>query len=939
MYEMKWLITIFLVIVMSVSSSTLLIAQAEPQSSSGDSIIISSFTKPAISEEALNLNISNHNGAVWINSSLFNCEHKIPNYEKKALSFSSSIDTNKYNIRIEQNKYEYDFSNFVSIVPSDTIKELTEEIICDREPEVKGCKLDFGSVIYDLCDRNLTVSVEKSLDTKLNLTTITTILTVKELIDEDGKITYTTFSFRDPEIIIPDVSVGIDNGTVSTALGVTLDEFDNSSFIGGVDNVVYLSFNDTSDLFQNYGTFTETFSSGIASDPDHIGSGVKFDATDTHKIISSGTTIDDFILGNMTILTKVNFKTLHSNGKITRVDNTFSFGESGGNLRFFVWGSASDGNCFTYPMSNFVGNRTYNLIAMKKDSRGLLYVDGILVDNESCTRGEFDSSANTLAIGAQQGALNEMDGTIYTLGIWNRTFDDAEIIELMTTQRVDSFTGEKITQVFTLSNTTAKQITNITLGNITPVGTNLSVSVRTKNLSSSITDGLLAWYDFDGDDEGASTCTDISGNGFNGIIDTPSIGINLSGGWDGAGYQDDGIDSGDLGCDVTDERFRTITQNFTVHLRFKRVGTQTDEVLFTIGANIIRLRVRSIDRLLIEAIGLSDNTIQVTSATSDVWHNIFGFYNGSFLCLEVDGVTTCDASTGNITAASNLFTLGGTTNDQNPLKGFIDDVLLWNRTLSAEERTGIRNGSLLTNWTSYTTKNFSNPYFLPTNKVNGTHAQVKVYCETNGTDTCILNNITIGYDDFEEEAPSDTTPPAGSDTEINWSSFFSTSAGQWNRTVTDDSNVAYCNVSTNLTAGQTWNNESNLTFDSSPVKAQINFSTPSGWNVGDVFGIQAHCCDDIVPENCGADTEFAYTIVSEDTCSPTTPLTSDHVFDANDNCVISSAFNAGNNNVMCVNIAGTGTLTIATGGKIVNFNNVFIHGGCDLSCRAAECFG
>ncbi|KKL11505.1 hypothetical protein LCGC14_2545140, partial [marine sediment metagenome] len=207
MYEMKWLITILLVIAMSVSSSTLLTAQeAEPQSSSGGSITISSFTRPAISEGALNLNISKHNGAVWINSSLFNCEHKIPNYEKKALSFSSSIDTNKYNIIIEQNKYEYDFSNFVSIVPSDIIKELTEEIICDREPEVKGCKLDFGSVIYDLCDRNLTVSVEKSLDTKLNLTTITTILTTKELIDEDGKITYTTFNFRDPEIVVTNVS-------------------------------------------------------------------------------------------------------------------------------------------------------------------------------------------------------------------------------------------------------------------------------------------------------------------------------------------------------------------------------------------------------------------------------------------------------------------------------------------------------------------------------------------------------------------------------------------------------------------------------------------------------------------------------------------------------------------------------------------------------------
>ena len=938
MYEMKWLITILLVIAMSVSSSTLLTAQeAEPQSSSGGSITISSFTKPAISEEALNLNISNHNGVVWINSSLFNCEHKVPDYETKAISLSSSIDTSKYNILISNNKYEYDFSNFVSIVPSDTIKELTEEIICDREPEVKGCKLDFGSVIYDLCDKNLTVSVEKSLDTKLNLTTITTILTTKELIDEDGKITYTTFNFRDPEIVVTNVSVGVFNQTRQEPLGIVHLEFNDT------DLVFYMPFNDNESFAIDYSN----------RDLDGIINGADF--VDDGATIRNGSYLFQDDNDHISILENVNdsftfaawFKS-DSNSAVQSVVAVASSSDAVPMVRLLLRGDLAgdpieaiwrgDGGTQVMATSTTgytVGKWHFAVAVFRGSNERTIWLDGI---NESINTDTSESiSVNQMSIGAtdRTNPVEEFSGQVDEVMVFNRTLSATEITNLYNRGlQIIEQSGTYTSQVFTLSNTTTKQITNITLGNITPVGTNLSVSVRTKNVSSSITDDLLALYDFDGDDLGASTCTDIFGDN-DGVISSGSIGITENG-YDSRGYQDDGTDSDNEGCAIANNNFKVWGNvTFFVNLEISTV-TDGEHMIFQTGTFNKGFDVRmNADDLHFRPFGTTGSQFTKTPITVGN-HSIFAFYNGSFTCFDFDGTVTCEASTGTITPETGTARIGSFLGNTVPFNGGMDNVIIWNRTLLQEERDGIRNNVLLTNWTSYTTRNFSNPYFPPTNKVNGTHAQVKVYFETNGTETPILNNITIGFDDFEEEAPSDTTPPAYSNEQINWSSFFSTSAGQWNRTVTDDSNVAYCNVSTNLTAGQTWVNFTNLT---SPPKAQINFSTPSGWEVGDVFGIQAHCCDDIVPENCGADTEFTYTIVSEDTCSPTTPLTSDHVFDANDNCVISSAFDAGNNNVMCVNIAGTGTLTIATGGTIVNFNNVFIHGGCDLSCRAAECFG
>jgi len=122
-----------------------------------------SLTRPAISEEALGLNISVQNGAVIINSSLFNCIHKTPSFELKSIKFLNPVPTDKYNVVIKNNKYEFDFSNLIVQVDSDLIRQFEHEIICDNEPDyVRGCKAYWlnGGVVYDFCDNRFNQTLE-----------------------------------------------------------------------------------------------------------------------------------------------------------------------------------------------------------------------------------------------------------------------------------------------------------------------------------------------------------------------------------------------------------------------------------------------------------------------------------------------------------------------------------------------------------------------------------------------------------------------------------------------------------------------------------------------------------------------------------------------------------------------------------------------------------
>lgn len=75
--------------------------------------------------------------------------------------------------------------------------------------------------------------------------------------------------------------------------------------------------------------------------------------------------------------------------------------------------------------------------------------------------------------------------------------------------------------------------------------------------------------------------------------------------------------------------------------------------------------------------------------------------------------------------------------------------------------------------------------------------------------------------------------------------------------------------------------------------------------------------------------------VGGDSCSPTSPLSADHVFLGSDNCVVTSDLEADGNDVSC---SGDGTLTLINA-QITNYGSLDTHGGCDITCWHSDgCF-
>jgi len=90
--------------------------------------------------------------------------------------------------------------------------------------------------------------------------------------------------------------------------------------------------------------------------------------------------------------------------------------------------------------------------------------------------------------------------------------------------------------------------------------------------------------------------------------------------------------------------------------------------------------------------------------------------------------------------------------------------------------------------------------------------------------------------------------------------------------------------------------------------------------------------------SCVSPFSYVTTEAPTDTCSPSSPLTSDHTYACSDRCNVTSALNAGGFNIL---INGTGTFT--TTANITNVGNITIKGTdssniCEVYCLEGGCF-
>jgi len=149
----------------------------------------------------------------------------------------------------------------------------------------------------------------------------------------------------------------------------------------------------------------------------------------------------------------------------------------------------------------------------------------------------------------------------------------------------------------------------------------------------------------------------------------------------------------------------------------------------------------------------------------------------------------------------------------------------------------------------------------------------------------------------------DTTPPTYSNFGVN-TTVVSTTAKFY--ALWTDNQALYplgqYVFSTNNTG--TWVNETPVNFTITPNWANVTKTLND--TVGNVIGYTWYANDTAgINNNTGA--IHTLIITSADTCTPTSPLTANHLFECSDNCIISSVIDGGEYNIT---LNGTGTFTI-----------------------------
>ena len=426
------------------------------------------------------------------------------------------------------------------------------------------------------------------------------------------------------------------------------------------------------------------------------------------------------------------------------------------------------------------------------------------------------------------------------------TSGDSIILSTNTT-----FSGYTIGQVGSNIN---KNWTNInwTGGNYTTYS-NVTMQTRTKiNTFCSNFDctNLVSWWGLDG------VGTDLIGSN-DGTINGATITNGYIGdalnfvGTNGAGSVDDNVD---LGVNANLKLTGNLTVGAWVYAPLGSEGGMVVAATVTPYGYDIWINKSGYPRIEVDTVNDALNASYGTSDIRGAWHYLVITYNtNSTNALYVDGVKEASISNlvgGNLDYDATDHVYIGTRADGFSFTGKIDEVRIWNRSLSADEILNIYNNytagtadSNFTNWSAELTNNLGSTI----TSVDGRWLQYKGNFLTNDTNQQpTIDSVGISYENISW---TDTTPPIITiqspenitynyqDIEINVSAdeTISTWILNWNgtnETFTPNTTKTFTEGQHTLiiyaddTAGN-WNN-SNVTFNVSIISPpNITFQKPT----------------------------------------------------------------------------------------------------------------
>jgi hypothetical protein len=358
----------------------------------------------------------------------------------------------------------------------------------------------------------------------------------------------------------------------------------------------------------------------------------------------------------------------------------------------------------TYNLQSIVfDNKWKHIVVTKNSTRAMVYLNGVLINT---TFGIWTTIGN-LSIGGDtdwNSGNRYYKGEIDDFMVLNSTLTASQVLDIYNNQS-SRFIAVNTTQTMTAifpTNTNDNRV-NISVPEIgTLLGSNLSMSVGYcyKSLCYNESDPNLIGYwhaDVDGNDS--------SGYGFNGTLYNVSIGQGKVGG---------GFDFSKVGStrwvNITFDERQNLGNNFTINLwaRFNDLSVSNTLITkplsnapwgFPYQSVMMREDAPNMLEFTISSGGAYDTSAftPTTTLKENVWYMFSLTYDKKFTRAWVNGVQIgAHALTYNISWTKHPWIIGadyGASPVYDMMRGSIDEVMLFNRTLNQSELSYIYNTS------------------------------------------------------------------------------------------------------------------------------------------------------------------------------------------------------------------------------------------------------